>query len=168
MPPLPQSPRLLFAELTAGDAAFILELVNEPGWLAHIGDRQIHDLAAAEGYISKGPAASYLKHGFGLWRVGLKNGETIGLCGLIRRDTLEHPDVGYAFLQTHHGQGYATEAAAAVIEHAHRQLGIEHLLAITSLDNHASIRVLEKIGFSYQRVLEDGAMGSSKLFAWRA
>ncbi len=160
--------RLQFSALAADDSPFILELVNEPGWLQHIGDRNVHDLESATAYISKGPAASYAKHGFGLYRVNLvSTGETIGLCGLIKRDALGQPDVGYAFLQRHSGQGYATEAAAAVLAFAQQALGLNQLLAITSLDNHASIRVLEKIGFRYQRLLEDAALGSSKVFVWR-
>lgn len=164
--PLPQSPRLQFAALSAADAPFILELVNEPGWLQHIGDRNIHDLAAAAAYISKGPAASHAQHGFGLDRVSLaKTGEVLGICGLIQRDYLDAPDIGYAFLEAHAGQGYASEAAQAVVDHARQTLGLRKLYALTSTGNLASMRVLEKCGFVYLKLLDAPAdVAPSQLF----
>ena len=154
-----------FAPLTGDDAPFILKLVNEPGWLRHIGDRDIHTLDAARAYIANGPVASYACHGFGLWRVSLlQGGGAIGLCGLIRRDTLEHPDVGYAFLERHGGQGHATETVAAVLAHAAGALALAHLLAITSPDNEASMRVLLKNGFAE---LPQRRTAESRFFAWQ-
>jgi RimJ/RimL family protein N-acetyltransferase len=98
--------------------------------------------------------ASHAKHGFGLDLVRRRDsGEAIGLCGLIQRDSLDAPDLGYAFLQAHHGQGFATEAAAAVLRHARDVLGLRRLHAITSPDNHGSVRVLEKNGFREQAAL---------------
>ena len=132
----------------ADDAAFILELVNEPGWLANIGDRNIHTLDAARAYIANGPSASLARHGFGLLAVCLKtSGETIGLCGLIRRDTLDAPDLGYALLSRHQRQGYAVEAAQAVLQQADEALNLPRLLAIVKPDNTASIAVLQRLGF---------------------
>src|ERR1051326_2497227 len=111
-----ETARLKLRELGADDAAFILELVNEPGWLRFVGDRNVHSLDDARGYIARGPAASYEKHGFGLWAVELAaSGEPLGMCGLVRRATLEDVDLGFAFLSRHWGQGYAREAAAAVV-----------------------------------------------------
>lgn len=158
--------RLKLSKLTPADAPFILELVNEPGWLAHIGDRHIHDLAAASAYIAQGPAASHVQHGFGLDLLSRKDsGERVGLCGLLQRDYLDAPDIGYAILQRHSGQGYATEAAAAVLGHARDALGLARLYALTSLDNSASMRVLEKIGFSFERLIATpGAFVCSRLF----
>jgi [ribosomal protein S5]-alanine N-acetyltransferase len=145
------SQRLALRPLTdnTADAAFIVELVNEPGWLANIGDRNIHTLDAARVYIANGPAASLARHGFGLLAVSLKStGETIGLCGLIRRDTLEVPDLGYALLGRHQRQGYMLEAAQAVLDHADHALKLPRLLAIVKPGNHASITVLQKLGFT--------------------
>ncbi|MDO9451363.1 MAG: GNAT family N-acetyltransferase [Stagnimonas sp.] len=166
---MPQPSRLRFDPLSAADASFILELVNEPGWLQHIGDRNIHDLAAAAAYIANGPANSHSQYGFGLDRVNrLDTAEPVGLCGLLQRPYLDAPDIGYAFLQRHHGQGFATEAVRAVLGDARQRLALPLLYAITSPDNDASIRVLEKCGFHFERfMLTPGATVQSRLFVLR-
>ncbi len=166
---MPQPPRLRFDHLSAADAPFILELVNEPGWLQHIGDRNIHDLTAAEAYIANGPVSSHSQYSFGLDRASrIDTGEPVGLCGLLQRPYLEAPDIGYAFLQRHHGQGFATEAVRAVLGDARQRLALPLLYAITSPDNHASIRVLEKCGFHFERfMLIPGASVQSRLFVLR-
>ena len=141
--------RLELDELTAGrDEAFVLALLNEPGFLDNIGDRGVRDLAGARGYIVDGPGASYAANGFGLWRVVEKvSGAPVGICGLVRRPGLEVPDVGYAFLAQAAGRGYATESAAAVMAYGRQALGLGRLVAVTTPNNAASIKVLEKIGF---------------------
>jgi len=147
-----ETPRLRLRELTAEDAAFILELLNEPAWLRFIGDRNVHSLEDARGYIARGPAASYVKNGYGLWAVALReSGEPLGMCGLIRRDSLPHPDLGFAFLARHRGRGYAREAAAAAVALARERFQIARLLAITDPDNGASQAVLEHVGFVFER-----------------
>jgi ribosomal-protein-alanine N-acetyltransferase len=144
--------RLKLRELTADDAAFIMELVNEPGWLRFIGDRNVHSLDDARGYIAKGPVASYEMHGFGLWAVDLAaSGEPLGMCGLVRRATLEHVDLGFAFLSRHWGRGYAREAAAAVVTLARERYRLAKLVAITDVDNLASQKVLASVGFLYDK-----------------
>lgn len=147
-----ETPRLRLRELTEDDAAFILELVNEPAWLRFIGDRNVHSLEDARGYIARGPVASYAKHGFGLWAVTSRvTGEPLGMCGLIRRDSLPHADLGFAFLARHRGHGYAREAAAAAVAVAREPYGLTRLLAITDPDNTASRAVLEHVGFLFER-----------------
>jgi len=147
-----ETSRLRLRELGDADAAFILELVNEPGWLRFIGDRNVHSLEDAKGYIARGPAASYAKHGFGLWAAVLRaSGVPIGMCGLIRRESLPHPDLGFAFLARHHGHGYAREAAAAVVELARVRYQLPRLLAITEPDNAASQKLLQLVGFHHER-----------------
>jgi RimJ/RimL family protein N-acetyltransferase len=152
--------RLLLRELDADDAAFILELVNEPAWLQFIGDRKVHSLEDARDYIARGPIASYGKNGFGLWGVELAaSGEAIGMCGLVRRQALEHVDLGFAFLSRHWGHGYAREAAAAAVERAREQFHLPKLVAITNLENLPSQKVLKSVGFRYDRLIhwsEDG------------
>jgi ribosomal-protein-alanine N-acetyltransferase len=145
-----QTERLVLDELTAGrDEAFVLELLNEPGFLENIGDRGVRDLAGARGYILDGPAASYGKNGFGLWRVTEKaGGAPVGICGLVKRDGLDDPDVGYAFLARAGGQGYAVEAARATLDYARGTLGIGRIVAITTPSNTASMKVLRRIGLS--------------------
>jgi len=146
------TPRLQIASLTLADAPFILELVNDPAWIRFIGDKNVHSLADAEGYLRNGPLAMYHRHGFGLFRVDRRSdGVAVGMCGLIRRDGLDDVDIGFAFLETARGQGYASEAAKAVLAYGLGELGLSRILAITTVDNDASSRVLEKLGFHFVR-----------------
>lgn len=151
--PTIQTERLLLSELTPDDAGFILQLLNEPSFLDNIGDRGVRDLDGAVRYILDGPVQSYARNGFGLWRVDLREtGEAIGMCGLLRRDTLPDPDLGYAFLPNHWSRGYAVEAGAAVLRHAREALALPRVLAITDLDNQPSIKVLERLGLRFERI----------------
>lgn len=162
-----ETERLVFAELRVGeDEAFILELLNSPGFIDNIGDRGVRDLEGARRYILDGPAASYAQNGYGLWRVAQRgDGAPVGLCGLVKREGLEAPDVGYAFLESAWGQGYAAEAAAATLGHARRVLGLELILAITKPGNTASMRVLEKIGLRFEKMIRlPGATEDSTYF----
>ena len=149
-----ETERLRLRELMPEDAAFILELLNEPGWLRFIGDRHVHSPDEALGYIAKGPAASYAKNGFGLWVVELAaSSERVGMCGLIKRETLAHVDLGFAFLERHWGHGYARESAAAVVELARERYHLPQLVAITDVDNVASQKVLASVGFTYDKLI---------------
>ncbi|HMH42079.1 MAG TPA: GNAT family N-acetyltransferase [Pyrinomonadaceae bacterium] len=137
------------------DAEFILELLNDPSFIRYIGDKGVRDLDAARRYIVDGPVKSYDAHGFGLYLVELKMKTTpIGICGVLKRETLPDPDIGFAFLPAYWHQGYACEAAAAVMDHARDELEIEKLLAITSPENEASARLLNKIGFKFDRLMK--------------
>ena len=138
--------RLILRRFTLDDADFIVQLVNDPDWLRNIGDRNVRTLDDARGYLAKGPLALYERLGFGLYLVALKEtGERIGMCGLVKRDGLDHVDIGFAFLPAWRGKGFAEEAARAVLEHA-RELGLEKVVAIVAPGNVPSIRLLEKIG----------------------
>jgi RimJ/RimL family protein N-acetyltransferase len=152
--------RLVLRLLSTEDAAFLLELLNEPSFLRYIGDKGVRTEADARRYVETGPLASYERFGFGLWRVELKeSGEPIGMCGLVKRDALPDVDVGFAFLPRFWSRGYAFESASAVLAHARDAFGLKRLLAITAPDNGASIRLLEKLGFRFEgmaRVPEDG------------
>jgi [ribosomal protein S5]-alanine N-acetyltransferase len=149
--------RLLLTELTDDDAAFILGLVNEPSFLRYIGDRGVRTLDDARRYIRQGPAACYEKYGYGLLRMGVKPGGTpIGMCGVLRRDTLSDPDLGFSMLPAWWSKGYAYEAAAAVMRHARESAGIGRVLAITNVDNDPSIRLLGKLGFRFERMVRLG------------
>ena len=150
--PVLETPRTRLRWLVPADAAFIQELVNQPSWLQNIGDRNVHDRAGAEGYIANGPVASYARHGFGLWLVERKeDGTALGLCGLLQRDYFDAPDIGYAFLERFHGQGYASEVTAATLDHARTELGHDRIYASVVPGNAASIRVLEKLGLRFLR-----------------
>ncbi len=164
-----ETDRLLLRRLCADDAGFILELVNDPDWLRYIGDKGVRNLDDARAYIENGPLAMYARHGFGLWRVELKDGRTpIGMCGLIKRDTLEDVDIGFAYLPRFRGCGYAREAAAATLAHGANGLGLRRIVAITSPDNAASGRLLEAIGLNFERQLDLAPDHPVRLYAWMA
>ena len=149
-----ETKRLRIREFTEQDAAFIVKLLNEPAFIQHIADKGVRSLKDAERYLEEGPMASYREFGFGLWRVSLKETDTsIGMCGLLRRDFLDHVDIGYAFLAEHRRKGYALEAASAVMAHATGKLGLEKVVAIVSRDNAPSIRLLEKLDFGFERLI---------------
>ena len=164
-----ETPRLRLSPLSPGDAPFILELLNEPAFLRDVGDKQVRSLEDARAYIETGPRASYRDHGFGLLRVELKTtGEPIGICGLLKREFLDHPDVGYSVLERHWSQGYAFEAASAIMRYAADELRLNTVLAITAPENPTSIRVLEKLGFRFDRLANfPGYTTSSRVFVWR-
>jgi RimJ/RimL family protein N-acetyltransferase len=143
-----ETDRLEIRELSTTDATFIIELLNSPGWLRYIGDRNVQTTEDACNYIINGPQASYAKNNFGLWLVQLKGSQTpIGICGLIKRDTLPMPDLGFAFLPQFEGMGYALEAANAVMEYAIHKLIMPKVAAITTPDNDRSIKLLHTLGF---------------------
>jgi len=145
-----ETPRLALREATLEDGAFILELLNSPGFVSGIGDRGVRTMDEARDYIETRIVSSYRNHGFGMWVVTPKDeGEPAGLCGLVRRDVLPHVDLGYAFLECCWGRGYAQEAATAVLAHARGPLALATVAAIVNPDNAASRRVLEKVGFSF-------------------
>lgn len=135
--------------MTLADAAFFLRLLNDPSWLENIGDRGVRCHADAEGYIRTRIWAPYQAHGYGMYAVQPRSADSpIGLCGLVKRDYLPAPDLGFALLPDFVGLGYASEAARGVVAHAQAVLGIGQLYAIVKRGNHRSIRLLERLGFS--------------------
>jgi RimJ/RimL family protein N-acetyltransferase len=144
--------RLILREFSLADTGFIIQLLNSPGWLQYIGDRHIHNHKDASLYIQNGPMTSYRQHGFGLYQVLLQhNLEPIGMCGLIKRELLDHPDLGFAFLPEYTGKGYAQESAVSVIKIA-REMQLPVLQAITLAENNSSVSLLQKLGFSFDRL----------------
>jgi len=144
-----ETQRLGLRKFVSDDAFFIVELLNTPGWLQFIGDRNVKTAEQAIRYLEEGPRKSYRQNGFGLWMVELKEDKTaIGMCGIIKRESLEHPDIGFAFLPQYFGKGYAFESASATLSYAKEKLGIEKILAITIPGNEKSLRLLGKIGLS--------------------
>lgn len=162
--------RLRLRELDVDDAAFMLALLNDDDFLGNIGDRGVRTLDDARNYIVNGSMASYAQHGFGFWAVLPAGSETcIGICGLAKRANLDAVDIGYAFLPAWRGQGYALEAANAVMHLARDHFGLTRVVAITALENPASARLLEKIGLRFERLIrprdEDEEL---RLFGWNA
>lgn len=146
-----ETDRLVLRHFALEDAAFILELLNEPGWMRYIGDRGVDSLENARKYIENVPCASYSRHGFGLWAVELKEDRSlVGMCGLIKRDTLEDVDIGFALLSRYEGKGYAREAAKATLDYARDHLELSRIVAITTMDNNRSGSLLERIGMRYE------------------
>lgn len=161
--------RLRLRPITLDDAPFILDLVNQPSWLENIGDKGVRNLDDARDYIRKGPLEMYARHGFGLYCIERgADGAMMGLCGLIKRDTLDDVDIGYALLPQYWGHGYAREAARATLEHGRREHRLQRVVAITSPGNASSARLLESLGFRFERMLPLTRDDEVKLFAWSA
>lgn len=143
-----ETKRLTIEFTTKKDAPEVQKLFNQPACLKYIGDKNIHDLVAAERYIENNFIASYLQNDFGLYRVELKESKQfIGLCGLVKRDGIDTPDLGFALLSEYEGKGYAEEACLAVIEHCQENLPFKHLYAFTDPENMRSRHLLEKLNF---------------------
>jgi len=139
--------------LVCDDGPFLISLLNQPSFIANIGDRGVRTVEDAHRYLRDGPHAMYERHGFGLWHVARKvDGTGVGMCGLLKRDNLPDVDVGYAYLPEFWGQGYAVEAAAATLTHGARKFGLTRVIGVVSEGNSASIRVLEKIGMRFERM----------------
>jgi [ribosomal protein S5]-alanine N-acetyltransferase len=149
-----ETERLLLRQFSTDDDEFILGLVNEPSFIQNIGDRGVRTLDNAKSYILNGPVASYEKNGFGLYLVLLKEtNESIGMCGLIKREQLNDVDIGYAFLPRFWSKGYAAESALAVKAYAKDVIGLKRIVAIVDPANEGSIRVLEKIGLQFEKMV---------------
>ena len=149
--------RLTIRAFTLDDAAFIVALLNDSDWLRFIGDKAVKTEQDARRYLTTGPIAMYALHGLGLCAIERnKDRATIGMCGLIRREGLEDVDIGYALVPEARGQGFALEAAQAVLEHGLTTLRIDRIVAITDPDNVASTRVLEGIGMRFERHMQLG------------
>lgn len=150
-----ETERLVLKELTEEDALFIIELVNTPGWLQFIGDKKVANKEQAILYLQNGPLKSYSTYGFGLWLVALKTtNRAIGMCGLLQRDYLPSPDIGFAFLPAFEGKGYALEASGATLKYALEKLKVQEILAITLPDNVKSIKLLERNGLRFARMIQ--------------
>jgi len=148
-----ETPRLTLRRLTLDDAAFVTALYNEPSFIEHIGDRGVRNSDDARRYLQSGPIAMYERFGFGLWHVARRaDGAAIGMCGLLKRDTLPEVDLGYAYLPAYWGAGFAFEAAAATLRHAARKFGLQRVIAVVSQGNAASIHLLEKLGMRFERM----------------
>jgi len=155
-----ETARLSLRHLDYDDAPFVLDLLNQDTFLRYIGDKGVRDIASACEYLRQGPMESYWRYGFGLYLTSLRDsGVPIGICGLVKRDALADVDVGFAFLAQHAGRGYATESAAAVLEHGYRVFNLNRIVGITAPDNHASIAVLQKIGLRFERLIRLGPDG---------
>jgi RimJ/RimL family protein N-acetyltransferase len=150
-----ETDRLILRVQTTDDAAFILELMNDPSWLKFIGDRGIRTLDDARNHILNGPVRMFKQYGFCLYLVERKEDHVpIGICGLVKRDSLEDIDIGFAFLPKYWSKGYALEAAVAVMAYGKNTLELNRIVAITTQDNKASAKLLEKAGLKFERLIQ--------------
>ena len=157
--------RTILREVTPDDAAFILDLLNQPSFIEYIGDRNVRTLKEANDYIESRFLASYRQFGFGMWAVELKESEIpIGICGFVKRDFLPDADIGFAFLAEFERQGYGFETAGAALEYGRNILRFGQILAITSPHNEASEKLLGKIGFKFDKLIETSPGAQAKLF----
>jgi RimJ/RimL family protein N-acetyltransferase/protein tyrosine phosphatase (PTP) superfamily phosphohydrolase (DUF442 family) len=156
-PAVLESARLRLRHVGDEDAPFILDLLNDPGWLRYIGDRGVRTLDDARRYIAEGPRRMYSEHGYGLFLVERRDdGAPLGLCGLIRRETLPDVDIGFALAAAFRGQGYAFEAAAATLRYAREVQKLTRVVAIAMPGNLASTRLLERLGLRFERTIDFG------------
>jgi RimJ/RimL family protein N-acetyltransferase len=147
--------RLILREIVETDAEFIFDLVNQPSFIKYIGDRNVKTLENAREFIETRYRKSYLENGFGLYLVELKESRTpVGICGFVRRDTLPDADIGFAFLPQFERKGYAFESASAVMNYGREKLNLTRVLAITTQDNFSSVKLLEKLGFKFERLIK--------------
>ena len=152
-----ETERLVLREVTGNDAGFVLDLLNQPSFIKFIGDRGVRTTEQAREYIETRFTNSYRNHGFGLYLIELQADPTpVGLCGFVKRDTLSDPDIGFALLAQYEKRGLALEAAEAIMSYGAETLRLARVLAITTLDNESSGRLLEKIGLAFEREIEMG------------
>lgn len=152
-----ETERLVLRPFTTDDAPFALTLLNEPSFLRYIGDKKVRTLEDARQYLTNGPIGSYERNGFGLCLVELKDLRTaIGMCGLLKREELPDPDIGFAFLPDFWNKGFAFEAAAAVMNDARERLKLSRILALVNSDNYASIKLLERLGLKFEGMRDEG------------
>jgi RimJ/RimL family protein N-acetyltransferase len=150
------TPRLVLSEFTPEDAPFIFKLLNTPGWIKYIGTRNINTENDARDYINNKLITSYKQHGFGFYNVRKKDDdEAVGMCGIIKREHLDDPDIGFALLPEYEGNGYAYESASAVMDYAKDTLKFKRLSAITVPFNKSSIKLIEKIGLNFEKMIHE-------------
>jgi|SRR5690606_7199323 len=145
--------RLIISKFTFDDAPFFLELANSPNWIKYIGDRHLKTVEDAKTYLKEGTLKCYKDFGFGFYKLQLKeeNNKTIGTCGLVKREKLEHTDIGFAMLPDYEGKGFGFEASIEILKLAKEQFKLSKILAITLPTNTNSIKLLEKLGLSFEK-----------------
>ncbi len=163
-----ETPRLNIRELSIDDAAFVLALTNEPSTIENIGDKGLRSVADAERFIREGPWTRQQKPGYGQFAIELKQGgDLIGVCGILYRVKLDLTDVGFALMPKYWRQGFAFEAAKAVMTYAHSDLSVENIVGLTSDNNTASINLLKKLGMSFETMvsMSDDGVANTRVYS---
>ncbi len=161
-----ETERLILREIVETDDEFVLDILNQPSFIKYIGNRNVGNLEQAREFIETRYRKSYAENGFGLYAVELKTESSelktqnsklktpvIGMCGFVKREALPDADIGFAFLPQYEKKGFAFESAFAVMNYGREILKLKKVLAITSQDNESSIRLLEKLGFKFERLI---------------
>lgn len=166
MNPIAETNRLIISKITLKDAKFFLELANSPGWLKYIGDRNLKTIKDAKVYLQKGTLKSYIDFGFGFYKLLLKEKGNIpiGVCGLVKREQLDEVDIGFALLPEYSGKGFGFESSVAVLKLAKEKFALKKIAAITLPTNKSSIKLLEKLGLSYEKRIQPFEDGKELLF----
>lgn len=152
--------RLILREAELSDKQFIFDLLNSPKWLKYIGDRNIKTIEDAENYITEKFIQNYSNIGYGFYVMTLKEtSSSIGICGFAKRDYLDSPDIGFALLTEYERKGYTYEAAYAMLKYGENELGFTHVLAITSKNNIASQKLLEKLNIKFDSYIIEPSSG---------
>ncbi len=158
-----ETERLTLRPITLADAPLLLGVMNDPAFIEHVADRGLRTTEDGERYIAEKMLPSFAQHGFGMYVVELKEtGRTIGTCGLFKREEMEDVDIGYAFLREYWGQGFAYEAAAALLAHGRDVLRLPKIIAMTGPNNASSIKLLEKLGLRFERMIKFGDAGEDR------
>ncbi|MBA3272391.1 MAG: GNAT family N-acetyltransferase [Chthoniobacterales bacterium] len=163
-----ETERLVLREIDPNrDAEFMLEILNEPAFIEHVADRGVRTAEQATEFIRQRILPSYAEHGFGFYVMELKEtGMAVGMCGLVKRETMEDVDIGYSTLRAYWGKGYAFEAASALMEHGRTVHRLPRIVGVTGVNNHASAKLLEKLGLRYVRMVQlPGYSDEGRLFA---
>ena len=162
-----ETERLILREAVETDDSFILDLLNQPSFIKNIGDRNVRTLEQARDVIENKYRQSYRDFGYGLYIVELKKIEMpIGFCGFVKREFLPDADIGFAFLPHFERKGFAFESADAVMKYGREVLKLKRILAITTQNNHSSIKLLGKLGFEFERLIKPPYEASElKLFS---
>jgi len=150
-----ETKRLVISEFTINDASFYLDLVNTPNWIKYIGDRGIHSIEDAKKRIEESVLSSYVENEYGAYKLQLKdsNLKTIGSCGLYKRDYLDHADIGFAMIPEYENKGFGYESSIEILKLAENDFKQEKVFAITLPTNKPSIKLLEKLGLSYEKTI---------------
>jgi RimJ/RimL family protein N-acetyltransferase len=150
-----ETKRLIISKFTTEDAPFYLKLVNTPHWIQYIGDRNIKTLDQAINALKEGNIKSYKDNGFGFYKLLLKDNKLkpIGTCGLIKRNTLDDVDIGFAMLPEYERKGFGYEASLEIIKLAKHKFNLKRIVAITLPNNKGSIALLGKLGLNYEKTV---------------
>ena len=150
-----ETSRLIISEFTTADAPFYLELLNTPKWIKYIGDRHVKNIEEAKTYLLEKTIPAYSKQGFGFYKLTHKtSNKIIGTAGLISREKLQYPDIGFALLPEFEGKGFGYESSIKILELAQFKFNIERVLGITLEHNTASIKLLEKLGLQFEKIVK--------------